>query len=73
MKKHTVEDICPECNGEGWYSGSEAGHGCDGTEEDCQRTCPIQIQIQVGCEMCGGTGRIIFEEVDKIIKINKLI
>jgi len=49
---------CPECFGNGWVSGSEAGHGCDGTEEDCQRTCPVQIQIQVVCDFCGGTGYV---------------
>ena len=50
------ENTCPNCDGYGWVSGSEAQHGCDGSEEDCQRTCPVQVQIQVGCEMCNGTG-----------------
>ena len=59
------EEICELCKGEGWYSGSEAGHGCDGTDEDCQRTCPIQIQTQVGCEMCGGTGGKVLSVLGK--------
>ena len=62
-------DVCPNCNGDGWYSGSEAGHGCDGTDESCQRECPIEIQIQVECEVCGGTGRLEFTEVCKIEEI----
>ena len=66
---HKIEDICPECNGNGWYSGSEAGHDCDGTEESCNRNCPIQIQIQVGCEICGGTGKILMTEVGKIEEV----
>ena len=66
-KKHTVEDLCPNCFGSGWVDGVETGHGCDGTEENCARICPIQIQIQVGCEFCGGTGKILMEEVGKII------
>ena len=56
-EKEKVE--CPDCNGDGWTSGSEAGHGCDGTDEDCQRSCPVQIQIQVGCETCNGTGELL--------------
>ena len=52
-----VQDVCEECDGKGWYSGSEAGHDCDGTEESCNRNCPIQIQTKVGCEICGGSGR----------------
>ncbi len=63
--KNIAKEIadCPECEGHGWIYGSEAGHGCDGTEEDCNRNCPIQIQIQVGCEFCNGTG---------IVNINSL-
>ena len=41
---YSGRDICPKCNGNGWYSGREAGHDCDGTEESCNRNCPIQIQ-----------------------------
>jgi DnaJ-class molecular chaperone len=65
-KLHTVEDICPNCGGYGWVSGSEAGHGCDGTDEDCARNCPIQVQIQEGCHVCGGTGKILMTEIGKI-------
>ena len=60
-------EICCECNGDGWVCGSEAGHGCNGTDEDCAITCPIQIQTQEGCDMCGGTGKIIHPDVTSII------
>jgi hypothetical protein len=49
---------CSKCEGNGWYSGSEAGHGCDGTEESCAINCPIEIQKQIQCEYCGGEGFI---------------
>lgn len=49
---------CPECEGRGWNVGSEAGHGCDGSYENCCIVCPIQVQIQVGCEYCGGKGEL---------------
>lgn len=49
---------CSRCNGQGWYAGSEAGHGCDGLSENCSIMCPIQNQIQVGCEECEGKGVI---------------
>lgn len=52
-----VEVACGKCEGQGWYSGSEAGHDCGGTEESCQRNCPIEVQIQVQCEECQGTGK----------------
>lgn len=48
--------VCSECNGEGWILVNESGHGCNGTDEDCNRTCPIPIQKQVGCEYCLGSG-----------------
>lgn len=35
---------CPNCGNKGTL----AGHGCDGTEEDCKRTCPVPVQ----CEFC---------------------
>jgi len=60
-------EVCGECKGDGWYSGSEAGHGCDGTEEGCARTCPIEIQIQVGCEQCLGKGKIYSQEISDLL------
>ena len=56
--------VCSECNGEGWILGNESGHGCNGTDEDCNRTCPIPIQKQIGCEYCLGSGH--FETPVKI-------
>lgn len=55
--------ICPECNGDGWVVGSIAAHGCDGSEEDCARTCPVQEQTQEGCDFCGGTGIVDNEDI----------
>lgn len=43
---------CPECNGVGYST--ESGHGCDGSNEMCSRTCPVPVQRQ--CEFCGGSG-----------------
>lgn len=41
---------CAECEGEGVkiiiVDAYEIGHGCDGTEEDCIRTCPVPIPTQ---------------------------
>lgn len=50
------EEVCPECGGKGWISGSRAAHGCDGTEESCSINCPVQEQTQEGCQFCGGFG-----------------
>lgn len=56
---HMDEVDCPECDGHGWYSGTESGHGCDGTERSCEQNCPVPIQVQVECEMCNGRGKVI--------------
>jgi hypothetical protein len=47
---------CPVCNGRGWRSGSEMGHAPDCTG-DCLH-CPEEIEVQVDCDMCGGSGKI---------------
>lgn len=47
---------CDRCQGQGWIEGSTSGHGCDGTDEDCARSCPIQVQTQEHCDQCGGSG-----------------
>ena len=70
---HKIEDICPNCNGQGWYCGTEAGHGCDGTQESCDMNCPIPIQTQEGCEICNGTGKLLFTEVGKISPVVEII
>jgi DnaJ-class molecular chaperone len=51
-----LTEPCEKCNGQGWFEDCDSGHGCDGTEADCVRNCPIPIQIQVECEWCFGTG-----------------
>jgi len=53
-----VEADCPECNGLGYTT--ESGHGCDGSDEDCSRSCPIPVQVQ--CEYCGGAGLVEVED-----------
>ena len=37
-----------ECPNNDGNSGTIAEHGCNGTPEDCERTCPIPVQ----CEFC---------------------
>lgn len=49
-----VETTCPECDGAGYSTGSD--HGCNGTDEDCNITCPVPIQMQ--CEVCEGEGTV---------------
>ena len=45
VNKYGLE--CPNSNNCG-NKGTLAEHGCDGTEEDCARTCPVPVQ----CEFC---------------------
>lgn len=52
------KEICGNCNGHGWISGSRAAHGCDGTEINCSKTCPVEEQTQEGCVDCMGTGMV---------------
>ena len=55
MKEEEInKDSCRQCNGADWYSGSEAGHDCDGTEQGCQQNCPIENEIQIECKECEG-------------------
>lgn len=51
-------DPCPNCGGQGWTA--EMEHGCDGDEERCAYTCPVQVQV--GCGHCEGTGYLSKEE-----------
>jgi hypothetical protein len=37
-----------ECPNNDGNCGTIAEHGCDGTPEDCERTCPVPVQ----CEFC---------------------
>jgi RecJ-like exonuclease len=52
----TAEMECPECHGQGWISGTGSEHapGCDGECHDC----PVPVEIQIGCEFCGGKGEV---------------
>ncbi len=53
---------CPDCDGEGFVIGETTGYGhaCDGTQEDCDKNCPIPVpeQTQEQCPTCNGTGEI---------------
>jgi hypothetical protein len=54
-------EICPECGGAGAVSGTEAVHGCDGTEEMCLRVCPIPQETMEQCQRCETTGWVTKE------------
>lgn len=43
-----IEGGCPGCGGRGWYV--KAGHACDGTDEVCAVTCPVEVQVECECE-----------------------
>lgn len=47
---------CPDCGGLGWVEGTGMAHhpSCDGS---C-RNCPIPVQTQETCAMCGGSGQV---------------
>lgn len=51
---------CEACRGQGWMveEYTKAVHGCDGSDEMCNRVCPVPEleQEQVGCNMCCGSG-----------------
>lgn len=40
-----LEGVLAGLNVSGWRA--ESAHGCDGTEEGCMATCPIQVQVEV--------------------------
>ena len=62
---------CPDCDGVGWYTGTEAIKGEDGLPE------PSPIQVQ--CERCGGSGscgsiqeNIIYNQaLEDVTKLNE--
>lgn len=43
---------CPNCADVGYIVSSRSGHGCNGTDEDCARVCPVEIPEQEQCEFC---------------------
>ena len=59
-EKHTIKDICPKCSGQGYTAEHAQDMSCNADEH---LDCPIQVQ----CEECEATGRILFTEVGKII------
>lgn len=63
-----TQEICPECNGDGWVVEIEATHGCGGDENVCSHTCPVPMQVQVGCYFCLGTGVIEFQSTPTVNK-----
>ena len=42
-----IRSACTMCNGEGQIVGTRTiyGHACDGTEESCQASCPVNLGI----------------------------
>ena len=51
---------CPACDGDGYTVDVALEHSqnCDGS---CVY-CPVQVQVQVQCETCGGEGNVYNEE-----------
>lgn len=57
---------CDQCQGSGQhqveYIDTESAHGCDGTEADCQKKCPIPIPVErieaEPCPRCVGMKRL---------------
>lgn len=53
-----MKETCRQCGGDGYYVSTTSGHGCNGTQEDCNRSCPVPVPVQEPCEMCEGTGQV---------------
>lgn len=47
-----IKIICPRCDGQGWVPDTGSAHGCNGTDEDCQNTCPVPVLVQKDCGLC---------------------
>lgn len=51
LDDHDAEPLpCPECNDEGWVTGSEHDPGCFGGGPYCEAHCPVQVQLD--CPSC---------------------
>jgi hypothetical protein len=48
-----IVKACGPCGGSGFVVTYKDGHGCNGTEENCAATCPIQLVHEEDCEYCG--------------------
>lgn len=60
-----TDEACPDCNGNGWYSGEELVC-CQRAEWECGgRGCigPAQVQTQVQCERCAAIGRAVDDDL----------
>ena len=47
MEKEIEPEICPTCEGKGWYTSAE--HDCGGDVDSCAYSCPIQVQVECDC------------------------
>ena len=47
-----AEKSCENCGGQGFTVTTASVHGCDGTEESCDATCPVPEAQQEQCEIC---------------------
>lgn len=56
---------CPRCDGSGLIDDTRSDHGCDGTDEDCNRTCPIPVPVQDSCAACSD-GQVSVEQLANI-------
>jgi len=45
-KDKAEKAACPQCGGQGWYTGSEHDGSCDG---GCEH-CPVPVQIECDCQ-----------------------
>jgi len=61
-----VVKACCVCGGQGFTVTTTSGHACDGTEESCQRNCPVPVQEQEQCEYCGRPQSAILSELAKL-------
>lgn len=54
-------EVCPQCDGKGWYEDSESDHAPNCDCDMGNTTCPIEIRVQVQCSLCAKqiTGNVI--------------
>ena len=55
--------ICDKCNGHGWYSDHAPSYLHEEDGSCIPGNCPIQVQ----CEKCYGTGRILKEQSESVV------
>lgn len=63
--RETIQKTCVVCGGAGYIvtTGTETGHGCDGSQESCDATCPVPIPVPVQeqCQWCDETSKTVAE------------